>query len=48
MMELELKEKFLVLWKRYFGNEELPITFYYTTGDGVVKTEPLDHMWPVR
>ena len=33
-MKTELKEKFLELWKRYFGNAELPITFYYTTGDG--------------
>jgi uncharacterized protein (DUF169 family) len=33
-MKTELKEKFLVLWKKYFGNAELPITFYYTTGDG--------------
>jgi uncharacterized protein (DUF169 family) len=33
-MKTELKDKFLMLWKRYFGNAELPITFYYTTGDG--------------
>ena len=29
-MDLELKEKFLTLWKRYFNDAELPITFYYT------------------
>lgn len=33
-MKIELKEQFLRLWKKYFGNAELPITFYYTTGDG--------------
>lgn len=29
-----MKEKFLHLWKKYFGNAELPIAFYYTDGDG--------------
>jgi uncharacterized protein (DUF169 family) len=29
-----MKEKFQELWKKYFGNAELPITFYYTDGDG--------------
>ena len=29
-----MKEKFLELWEKYFGNAELPITFYYTDGDG--------------
>jgi uncharacterized protein (DUF169 family) len=33
-MTIELKERFLVLWKKYFGEAELPITFYYTEGDG--------------
>ena len=33
-MRIELKESFLVLWKKYFGNAELPITFYYSDGDG--------------
>ncbi|MCJ7446952.1 MAG: DUF169 domain-containing protein [Bacteroidales bacterium] len=33
-MNLELKEKFLGLWKKYFGNADLPIVFYYTNGDG--------------
>jgi uncharacterized protein (DUF169 family) len=33
-MNLELKETFLRLWKKYFGNAELPIVFYYTEGDG--------------
>ena len=29
-----MKEKFLEQWKKYFGNAELPIIFYYTDGDG--------------
>lgn len=33
-MDIILKEKFLRLWKKYFGNAELPIVFYYTDGDG--------------
>lgn len=33
-MDLSLKEIFLQLWKKYFGNAELPIIFYYTDGDG--------------
>jgi uncharacterized protein (DUF169 family) len=33
-MNMELKENFLELWKKYFGDVELPIVFYYTDGDG--------------
>ena len=33
-MKTELKEQFLGLWKKYFGDAELPIAFYYSTGDG--------------
>jgi uncharacterized protein (DUF169 family) len=33
-MKIELKDRFLLLWKKYFGDTELPITFYYTTGNG--------------
>ena len=29
-MNTVLKNKFLSLWKKYFNNAELPITFYYT------------------
>ena len=28
-MDMKVKEKFSVLWKKYFDNAELPITFYY-------------------
>ena len=33
-MKRELKEQFISLWKKYFNDAELPVTFYYTTGDG--------------
>lgn len=29
-MDIKFKEKFLMLWKKYFNNTPLPITFYYT------------------
>ena len=40
-MNISLKETFLQLWKKYFGDAELPITFYYTDGDG-------DAQWPEK
>ena len=33
-MKTKLRDQFIVLWKKYFGDAELPIIFYYTTGDG--------------
>ncbi len=35
-MDMNVKQKFLTLWKKYFNDAELPITFYYTdeTGHG--------------
>ena len=33
-MNIELKERFINLWKKYFGEADLPITFYYTEGNG--------------
>ena len=33
-MEKETREKFIGLWKKYFNNAELPITFYYTDEEG--------------
>lgn len=29
-MDLQFRDKFTLLWKKYFGDSELPITFYYT------------------
>ena len=33
-MNPTLRTTFLNLWKKYFGNAEIPITFFYTEGDG--------------
>ncbi len=33
-MDLKLKEGFIALWKRFFGETEFPITFYYTDEEG--------------
>jgi uncharacterized protein (DUF169 family) len=33
-MDMEIKSKFLTLWKKYFNNAELPITFYYSDKEG--------------
>jgi uncharacterized protein (DUF169 family) len=34
-MDMELKEQFIRLWKKYFNNAELPIAFYYTDEKGI-------------
>lgn len=33
-MNIKLREDFIVLWKRFFGEAELPIAFYYTNEEG--------------
>ncbi len=33
-MDNKLKEDFISAWKRFFGEAELPITFYYTDEEG--------------
>jgi uncharacterized protein (DUF169 family) len=33
-MDKAFKNKFLTLWKKYFNDAELPITFYYTDEEG--------------
>jgi len=37
-MDMNIKDRFLKLWKKYFNNAELPITFYYTNEEGRAKT----------
>ena len=40
-MDMSIKEKFLTLWKKYFNNAELPITFYFANKESnVEKVEP--------
>ncbi len=36
-MDTTLKQKFIELWEKYFGDAELPITFYYSEGTGDTK-----------
>jgi uncharacterized protein (DUF169 family) len=33
-MDISFKQNFIVLWKRFFGEAELPIAFYYTNEEG--------------
>ena len=43
-MDIALRDRFLTLWKKYFNNAELPITFYYTdkaTGAKPARNESL-------
>ena len=37
-MDVFFRDKFLTLWKKYFNNAELPITFYYTNQDNRAKS----------
>ena len=39
-MDDSLKEKFLILWNRYFDNAELPIILYYTDKKIVRENDP--------
>lgn len=39
-MDMELKEKFLRLWNKYFGESELPLVFYYTEREGCAEILP--------
>ncbi|MDD5570230.1 MAG: DUF169 domain-containing protein [Bacteroidales bacterium] len=44
-MKTETKEKFTALWKKYFGETELPITFYYSKEINNVKLSALSKDW---
>lgn len=35
-MKIELRDTFLTRWRKYFGNADLPIVFWYTYTDGGV------------
>jgi len=39
-MDLELRDRFIERWRRYFGGAELPITFYYTNEEGRATRPP--------
>ena len=38
-MDIVARDKFLTIWKKYFNNAELPITFYYTDQDNRTKPD---------
>jgi uncharacterized protein (DUF169 family) len=44
-MDMELKERFLKLWRKYFHGAELPVIFYYAdeAGDIEVVKRPSEH-----
>jgi len=44
-MNINIKEKFEELWKKYFGNSELPITFYYSDNDQATELAPKPGDW---
>ena len=44
-MDTNIKEKFLKLWKKYFNNAELPITFYYADTPGTAKAVKAGAEW---
>jgi hypothetical protein len=39
-MDILFRDHFLAQWKKYFGNSELPVTFYFSEGTGGVKKMP--------
>ena len=41
-MDIKLRDKFLILWKKYFNHAELPVTFYFT--DDNTRAEPAGTM----
>ncbi len=44
-MDIALKNQFIELWSKYFGNSELPITFYFSKGDDGAKRVEASKGW---
>jgi len=44
-MDMELKERFIRQWKKYFNNAELPIVFYYTDEKRYAELEDPDSLF---
>jgi len=36
-MDINIKDNFILLWRKYFNNADLPVTFYYTDEEGHAK-----------
>lgn len=39
-MNQQIRDRFISLWRKYFNDAELPITFYYTSGTGDAEEAP--------
>lgn len=39
-MDLSIKDKFVELWKRFVGTDELPIVFFYTNDESYARFKP--------
>lgn len=44
-MIIELRDKFLEKWEKYFGESELPVVFYYSGGTGNAEVVPPAKAW---
>jgi uncharacterized protein (DUF169 family) len=44
-MNIEIRDKFIELWEKYFGDIELPITFCFSEGDGGAKHVEPSKAW---
>lgn len=44
-MELKIRDQFLVKWKRYFNNADLPIVFYFTDNPSGTEEMPTTVKW---
>jgi uncharacterized protein (DUF169 family) len=44
-MDIKLKEKFISLWVKYFGNVELPIVFYYSDSENDAENMTKSEKW---
>lgn len=44
-MDIKLKERFIELWEKYFGNAELPIVFYYSDSENNAEVVAKSEKW---
>ena len=44
-MDIELRDRFITLWEKYFPGTELPITFGFRTDAGAVQNVPAPDGW---
>jgi hypothetical protein len=44
-MNMDIKERFIEKWQKYFSGSELPVTFYYSEGTGGAEVVPPAGTW---